>query len=95
MAFVKIEIGTWKPEKENDSIEGVLISSEDGVGQNKSRLYHLEVNEKATAVWGSAVLDTKMSVVKPGDKIKIVYLGKGAQKGGKNAPKLFDVFIDK
>jgi hypothetical protein len=94
-AWNKVELGTWKFEKENDSIEGIFIKAEQDVGQNKSMLYHLEVEGKPLAVWGSVVLDTKMTVVKPNDKIKIVYLGKGVQKGGKNAPKLFDVFIEK
>jgi hypothetical protein len=95
MAYQKVEVGTWKPEKENDSIEGVFIRAEENVGENKSRLYHLEVEQKPIAIWGSAVLDIKMSTVKPGDKIKIVFLGTGKAQKGHNAPKLFDVYIDR
>jgi len=95
MAYQKVELGTWRPEKENDSIEGVFIKAERDVGENKSMLYHMEVDSKPIAIWGSTVLDIKMSVVKPSDKIKIVYLGKGKAEKGRNAPKLFDVFIDR
>jgi len=95
MAYEKISLGIWAPKTENDSFEGTFVKAEDNVGANKSMLYHLEADGKPIAIWGSVVLDTKMTVVKPGDKIKIVYLGKGTQKGGKNAPKLFDVFIDR
>ena len=95
MAYEKIQLNTWVPKAENDSIEGTLVKVEAEIGPNKSMLYHLETDGKPMAVWGSVVLDTKMTVVKPGDKIKIVYLGKGVQKGGKNAPKLFDVFIER
>ena len=35
-----------------------------------------------------------MIAVKLGDLVKIIYLGKGEAKSGKNAPKLFDVYID-
>ena len=95
MTYQKIEVGTWKPEVANEAIEGVFIEAESDVGENKSRLYHLDVAGKSTGIWGSTVLDTKMSVVKPGDKIKIVFLGKGKAEKGRNAPKLFDVFIDR
>jgi hypothetical protein len=95
MAYEKVDLGVWKPEKANDAIEGVFIKAEENVGQNKSILYHIEVDGSPLAIWGSTVLDIKMSVVKPGNKIKIVYLGKGTQKGGKSAPKLFDVFVDR
>ncbi len=94
MAFEKVEINTWKPTEDNESVEGIFVKAEPEVGANKSMLYSIDVNGKPVAVWGSAVLDTKMNAVKPGDLIKIVYLGKGEAKGGHNAPKLFDVYID-
>ena len=95
MVFEKIETDVWKPENTNDEIIGVLIKSDDKVGANQSMLYNLEVDTKPVSVWGSTVLDQKMMAIKPGDKIKIVYLGKGAASFGKNPPKLFDVYIDK
>jgi len=94
MTFEKVEINTWKPENANEEVSGLFIKAESEVGTNNSMLYSMEVDEKPIAVWGSAVLDPKKNAVKPGDMIKIVYLGKGEAKSGKNAPKLYDVYID-
>jgi len=95
MAYEEINPGIWKPEKEGDEIESVLISISKDVGVNKSMLYTLDVQGKPTGVWGSTVLDSRMTLTKPGDLIKIVYVGLGESAGGKNAPKIFKVFIDK
>jgi len=95
MAYEKVEVGEWTYYKEGDFIEGILTSVEKDVGPNKSKLYHLESDGKPTIVWGSTVLDPKMSVIKPGDKIKIEYLGLGEAKAGRSAPKLFEVYLDK
>jgi len=94
MAFEKVEIDTWKPQEANDEIVGILMGAESEVGVNKSMLYSMDVEGKPVSVWGSTVLDPKMNAVKPGDLIKIVFTGKGEAKGGHNAPKLFDVYID-
>jgi len=95
MTFKEIETGIWKPENENDEIVGVLLEKEEDVGANNSKLYTLEVDKKPISVWGSIVLDPKMVSVKVGEKVKIIYLGKGEAKPGKNAPKLFSVFVDR
>jgi len=94
MAFEKVEVNTWKPQEDNESVEGIFVKAEQNVGTNNSMLYSIEVEEKPMAIWGSAVLDPKMNAVKPGDLIKIVYLGKGEAKAGHNAPKLYDVYVD-
>ena len=94
MAFEKVEVDTWKPVNKDDSIEGIFIKAERDVGTNKSMLYNIDVAGKPNAVWGSAILDPKMVAVKTGDLIRIVFTGKGEAKGGHNAPKLFDVYID-
>lgn len=94
MTFEKVELNTWKPQNDNDEITGIFVKSEENVGSNNSMLYHMEVEDKSISVWGSVVLDPKMNAVKPGDLIKIQYLGKGEAQGGKNAPKLYDVYID-
>ncbi len=95
MTYEKVEVGLWKPEKENDFIEGIFIKAEADVGTNHSMLYHLEVDKKPVSVWGATILDNLMTAIKPGDKIKIIYLGLGEAKVGKNAPKQYDVFVDK
>ena len=95
MTYQEIETDTWKPSEKGDEIEGVFVKAEENVGANDSNLYHLEVDEKPVAVWGSTVLDTKMIGIKPGEKIKIVFDGLGESKPGKNPPKIFKVYIDK
>lgn len=95
MAYEKIEIGVWKPENANDRIEGVYTAKQEDVGTNKSNVYTIEVDKKPVTVWGSAVLDAKMTAVKPGDKVRITYLGLGQAKPGQNAPKQFDVEVDR
>ena len=96
MAFKEVESNTWQPENENDSIEGVLVKVEREVGINKANLYHLETSDKKNiSVWGSAVLDSKMTFVKEGDILRITYLGLGEKKIGQNPAKLFKVEIDR
>ena len=95
MAFEEINPGQWKPENEGDFIEGILLKSEKEVGENKSMLYHLESEDGLKAVWGSVVLDQRMAFINIGSKIRITFKGLGEKVGGKNAPKLFKVEIDK
>jgi len=95
MAYERIDVGAWIPKNPNDQIEGVYIAKQEDVGVNHSNLYTLEVGKKSVNVWGSVILDAKMTALKPGDKIKIVYLGLGEAKPGQNAPKQFDVFVDR
>jgi len=78
-----------------DSVTGVLLKIEEDVGENKSKLYTLEVNEKPVNVWGSTILDQRMVGIKVGDLIKIVYKGLGEKKQGRNAPKIFQVLVDR
>jgi len=94
MTFKEVETGVWKPEKEDDEIIGILLDKQEDVGANNSKLYTLEVDKKPMAVWGSTVLDPKMVPAKIGETVKIVYAGKGEAQPGKNAPKLFKVYID-
>ena len=73
MEFEEIEPSVWKYEKEGDSVEGVLIRKEEEVGPNKSNTYHLEKGEKQVMVWGTTIIDNKMSYVKVGEYVKITY----------------------
>lgn len=95
MAFTENNPGFWKPEKEDDSIEGVLIKIVENVGANKSMLYTIEKDGKPTNIWGSTILDQRMVGIKVGDLIRITYKGLGEKVGGKNAPKIFKVEVDK
>ena len=95
MVFEENNPGFAVFEKEDDSITGTLIKSEEDVGENKSKLYTLDVDGKPTNVWGSTILDQRMVGVKLGDMVKIVYKGLGEAKSGRNAPKIFQVLIDR
>lgn len=93
MVFKELNPGVWKYEKKGASIEGVLINIVPKEGQNSSR-YYLDSPKGPILVWGSTVLDDRMRLAKIGDLIKIEYCGLGEAAKGKNAPKLFKVFID-
>lgn len=95
MAFEEINPNIWTP-TENEFLEGVLINVQEDVGENKSKLYTIEnqINGMIN-VWGSTVLDSRMSLVKVGDKVRLTYKGLGEKKGGKNPPKLYKVEVDK
>lgn len=94
MAYKKIEESIWKPEKEDDFVEGVLIKVDDSSAYD-SKVYHLENGSVRFAVFGSCLLDDAMKFVKPGDKIKIVFKGTKKSEDKKKQPyKLFEVFKD-
>ena len=83
----------WKPEKEGDSVQGLLVKVEEKVGPNESMLYHLEQKGgEPVQVWGSTVLNSRMAPVKEGQEVRITYKGLGEKGGrGKNKPKIFKV----
>lgn len=83
--YEDIEAEFWSPEKENDAVVGIYLSSQDEVGENKAMVYNLEQpNGKIVSIWGSKVLDQKMKLVKFGDDIRIVFLcEKKAEKGNR------------
>lgn len=95
MAYEEINPSEWKFENENDFIEGVLVQKQEKVGVNESMLYSLETSSGLKNVWGSAILDTHMALVKEGDKVRITFKGYGEAKPGKNAPKIFKVEVDR
>lgn len=95
MVFKEVNPNNWTYEKDGDSITGVLIKKESDVGENKSMLYSLETKQgEFTSVWGSIILDQRMSLIKVGEKIRITYKGLGEKKAGKNPPKIFKVEVD-
>lgn len=95
MTFQENNPGFWKPENEDESIEGVLIKIESNVGANKSMLYTIEKDGMPTNVWGSTVLDQRMVGVKVGDLVRITYKGLGEKVTGKNQAKIFKVEVDR
>ena len=94
MTYKEINPEIWTYSNDGDFVEGVLLNKEDEVGENKSWMYSIETPEGVKSVWGSAVLDSRMKLVKVGSKIKITYKGLGESKAGRNAPKIFKVEVD-
>jgi len=90
--YEKVEPGVWKPLNDGDSIEGTLISVQNSTKYENNKIYHMEcLDGKQLAIFGTTVLDDRMTFVKVGDKIKIVY--KGTQKNAKGqATKIFEVY---
>lgn len=82
-------------EEEGDSIVGVLTEVRDEVGAHKSKMYIIENREDNVeyAVWGTTVLDRRLSRAVIGDQIGIVYLGKKKPKAGGKPYDNFDTFI--
>ncbi len=95
MAYEEIDPQDWKYEKDGDFIEGILVNSQKDIGVNKSMLYSVETSEGVKNVWGAAILDSRMALVKLGSKIKITYKGLAQASFGKNAAKIFKVEVDK
>lgn len=82
----------WKPEKEGDEITGIYWTKEEGVGRNGSNMYMLKQDDgEIIGVWGSAIIDSRMSRVQPGREVKIVFRGKIKTQNGREA-KNFDVY---
>lgn len=95
MTYKEIDPSMWNYTEKGDKMEGFLIQAQQDVGENKSNLYTIEAPEGVLRVWGTAILDAKLGLVRLGDKVKITYKGLGEAQGHKNAPKLFKVEVDK
>jgi hypothetical protein len=85
------EIEIYHFEEEGDQIIGTYKGKEEEVGQHNSNLYHIETLNGLEAIWGSTVIDSRMSKVQIGNRVKIVYDG---LKVGKNKAtyKAFKIF---
>lgn len=93
--FKEINPDIWTYEKDGDAIEGILVKVEPNVGVNESTIYSLEISPgKFKGVWGSTILDQRMSLVKIGQKVRITYKGLSEKKTGKNPAKIFKVEVD-
>lgn len=95
MTYQEIDPSFWKYDKEGDFIEGRLAQVQVDVGANDSKLYSIETPEGVKNVWGAAILDSRMSLVSVGEKIRITYQGLSEAKAGKNPAKIFKVEVDK
>jgi hypothetical protein len=96
MEFQKIEPGVFKPQKEGETVEGTLRSVEESKKYKEGgKIYHLETKEGAQiVVFGTTVLDDRMSYIQVGDFCKIIF--KGSQPNKKGQPtKIFEVYKGK
>lgn len=95
MTFKEVNPDFWSYENEGDVIEGTLVKVEDEVGMNKSKIYSLESEPGVfKSVWGSTILDQRMTLVKVGQRVRITYKGLSEKKPGKNPAKIFKVEVD-
>jgi hypothetical protein len=90
--YKDVEAEFWAPKEVNDSVAGNYFGMQENVGENKSKVYHLQQEDgHIISVWGSTVLDSKIQLVKVGTDIKIIFLGEKKGDGKKRAYKDFKV----
>jgi hypothetical protein len=77
--------------KEMSDLVGEFKSVKENVGANKSNLYFFNTDRGEVAVWGSTVLDDRLSNLEEGDTVRIVYLGTAEGKSGRQY-RNYDVF---
>lgn len=74
-------------------IEGEYVTVEHDIGPKKSNLYTIRTDAGDVKVWGSMILDEKLSEILQGTYIKIEYTGKERSKSG-NEYHTYKLFID-
>lgn len=80
-------------ENAGDTLIGVLKDIKSDVGENNSKLYKIEKSDGSlVAIWGSSVLDSKMSEIEIGQELRIVYGGKKKSANGNRQYKDFSLF---
>jgi len=87
-----VEPNVWKPEKDGDFIEGKLVSKKEKVGVNESNAYYVESKDETAMVWGSTVLDDRMTIVNVGDMVRITFKGTVKNSRGQDT-KIYKVEI--
>lgn len=71
----KDESGKFKLQPQ-DSLEGVYMGFKSNIGENNANIYEFKLpNGEMIGVWGSQILDTRLSPLQIGEEVKIVYLG--------------------
>ena len=88
--WVAIEPNSWKPEKEGDSVEGVLVHKKERDGELSPQFFLETENEGQVLVWGSAIITQRMEYIKIGEKVRVTYLEMSKNKKGQPL-KLFKV----
>lgn len=94
--YEEVNPGIWKPEKEGDSIEGVLVNKvlKDQSDIDTSNRYYIENKDGVSLVWGTKIIDDRMNFIDVGEKVKIIY--KETTTNSKNQPlKIYQVLKEK
>ncbi len=94
MAYKEINPEYWTYDTEGDFIEGELVQVQEDIGPNHSMLYSIQTSDSIKSVWGATILDSRMSLVNKGEKVKITYMGLAEAKSGKNPAKIYKVEVD-
>lgn len=76
-----------------EPLEGELVGVEENVGPNKSKMYTIKTDDEEVKVWGSTVLDDKLTNVPKGSYVKLEYEGKQKSKKGAEYHS-YKVYID-
>lgn len=81
----EVSPGMWKPEKDGDSIIGVLLDKvPEDKARNMSAKYHLENEQGIFLIWGCAMIDERMIAINVGDKIRVTFVEKKNIAKGKS-----------
>lgn len=89
----KVEVGdnwNYKELGEGADIIGLYVGKDEHIGENDSTVYRIETDGVTISVWGSTVLDARMTQVKIGNEVRIVY--KGSKPSEKRKGKTYHDF---
>ena len=79
--------------KADDSLEGIYKGKEENIGDNNSTIYNIKTAEGMMSVWDTTVLAVRMKNIEIGEEVRILYLGKVANKTkGRKPYHNFEVF---
>lgn len=71
-------------EDENKEFIGQYVGKKENLGDNNSTLYTFKDEEgKIWDMWGTTLLDSRLSTAKTDEWFKFVYLGKAKSKNGR------------
>jgi len=90
----------WKEVEQSETYDfeqgplvGAFTGVETNVGPNESNLYSFELEDgRNVSVWGSTVLDSRMSKIQVGSVVKIEFLGEKENPKTNRTYKEFKVY---
>jgi hypothetical protein len=86
------ESNYWNPEKENDEVEGIIVSMENS--DFGIRVVIETKDKKNITLPSHKVLQTRLQNCKVGDMIKVVFKGQELPKvKGRNPTNIYKVFV--